>query len=83
VRDAEAALLQFVRTSVLKRPMATITARTPLFAGGLVDSMNVLTLIGYVERSLGRRLHPNELVMSNFRSVRAITETFLCEPAGR
>jgi acyl carrier protein len=83
VGDAEAALLRFVRTSVLKRRRVTITPRTPLFARGLVDSMNVLTLIGYVERSLGRRLHPHELVMHNFRSVRAITEAFLREPAGR
>lgn len=39
--------------------------------------MNILYLIGYVEKALGRRLTDDEIVMSNFRTVRVIAHTFL------
>lgn len=39
--------------------------------------MNILYLIGYVEKALGRRLNDDEIVMSNFRTVRVIANTFL------
>ena len=38
--------------------------------------MNVLRLIAYVERAIGRRLRTNELVMANFRSVQAVADRF-------
>ena len=39
--------------------------------------MNILYLIGYVEKAIGRRLTDDEIVMSNFRTVRVIANTFL------
>jgi acyl carrier protein len=41
--------------------------------------MNILDLIGYVETALGRRLEDDEIVMSNFTTVRAIARTFLTD----
>lgn len=68
-------------------PSVPIGPETELFARKVIDSMNVLRFIGYVEKRLGRRLTDDELVMENFRSVRAICERFLKEreddgPAG-
>ena len=77
--DHEEQLLRFVRRSLITRRSAVITPDTPLFERKLIDSMNILRLIGYVERALGRRLRHRELVMSNFRSVRTIVRTFLNE----
>lgn len=70
-------LLGFVRRSVAKR--ARIGADTPLFETRLVDSMNILRLIGYLEKRRGRRLRSDEIVMSNFRTVRTMAERFLHE----
>jgi len=39
--------------------------------------MNILDLLGYIEKQLGRQLSNDEVVMSNFESVRRITEIFL------
>jgi acyl carrier protein len=70
-------LLDFVRRRLLKQKEARVDADTPLFERKLIDSINILYLIGYVEKTLGRRLTDDEIVMSNFRSVRVIAETFL------
>ncbi|MDQ6885130.1 MAG: acyl carrier protein [Candidatus Dormibacteraeota bacterium] len=70
-------LLDFVRRRLLKQKGAQVDADTSLFERRLIDSINILYLIGYVEKALGRRLTDDEIVMSNFRSVRVIAETFL------
>lgn len=86
-RPDEAALLEFVRSRMVDDPSVPIGPETELFAEKVIDSMNVLRFIGYLEKKLGRRLTDDELVMENFRSVRAICERFLKEtgddgPAG-
>ena len=70
-------LLDFVRRRLLKQKGLPVDADTPLFESKLIDSINILYLIGYVEKGLGRRLTDDEIVMSNFRTVRVIAETFL------
>jgi acyl carrier protein len=70
-------LLDFVRRRLLKQQGVRVDADTLLFERKLIDSINILYLIGYVEKALGRRLTDDEIVMSNFRSVRVIANTFL------
>lgn len=70
-------LLDFVRRRLLKQKGVRVDADTPLFESKLIDSINILYLIGYVEKALGRRLTNDEIVMSNFRTVRIIGNTFL------
>ena len=72
----EAQLLDFVRRRLVRTRRRSIAVDTPLFANRLIDSINILYLIGYVEKKLGRRLTDKELVMSNFRSVDAIARAF-------
>jgi acyl carrier protein len=70
-------LLDFVRRRLIKQKGVRVDADTALFERKLIDSINILYLIGYVEKALGRRLTDDEIVMSNFRSVRVIANTFL------
>lgn len=70
-------LLDFIRRRMLKQKGVRVDADTPLFERRLIDSINILYLIGYVEKALGRRLTDDEIVMSNFRSARVIATTFL------
>jgi acyl carrier protein len=62
---------------VAKHHRVAITATTPLFKDRLLDSMNILALIGYVESRLGRKLAATDIVMANFGSVRDIVRAFL------
>lgn len=75
---AERDLIDFIRSRFdpENEKGLVIDADTPLFANGLIDSIHILALIGYVESRLNRRLEDEEIVMPSFRSVRAIVGAF-------
>jgi acyl carrier protein len=60
-----------------------VTADTPLFAGGLINSIRVLELIAWTERAIGRQIIDREIRMDNFRTVRRIAEVFVAAPLAR
>ena len=70
-------LLAFVQENVAKAP---ISEHTLLFQDKILDSINVLDLIGYIELHLGRELTDNELHMENFKNVATIAKTFFRKP---
>ena len=45
-----------------------ILADTPLFAGGLIDSLRILELIAWTERAVDREIADGEIRMDNFAS---------------
>ena len=58
-------------------PGVTIDATTPLFEGGLIDSLRVLRLIAWTEKAIGRRIPDEQIRMDHFRDVATIARTFL------
>jgi acyl carrier protein len=75
--------LAFVRETTdwinrrLVPPGVTIDATTPLFEGGLIDSIRILRLIAWTEKALGRRIPDDQIRMDHFRDVECIARTFL------
>jgi len=69
-------LIKFIKSIRLDKEQS-IDQDTLLFKEKVLDSMNILDLMGYVEKHLERKLTDEEIVMSNFESVRKIVETFL------
>lgn len=57
-----------------------VQADTPLFATGLLDSLAVLHVVGFVEEAIGRRLAIEEVVMGRFRDARTIAASFWTAP---
>lgn len=55
----------------------TVDADTPLFAGGLINSIRILKLIAWTEHTTGERIADASIRMDNFRTVRRIAEVFL------
>lgn len=73
----ESALLRFVKERLLGNGSgAAVTAETPLFEQGYLNSIRVLDLIAFLERSLGRRIPDRAVKLANFRSIRAIAQAF-------
>jgi acyl carrier protein len=48
-----------------------------LLSGGIVDSMGVMQLVGFVEDRFGVPLADGDIVAENFRSVRALADLVL------
>ncbi len=49
---------------------------TQLFREKVLDSMNILALIGFVEKELGRKLYDDEIALKNFESIDAMDTAF-------
>lgn len=56
-----------------------ITADTPLFARGVIDSLGILELIAWTEVNTGRIVPDESIRMDNFGTVARIAHTFVGE----
>lgn len=63
----------------LAPPGVRIEVDTPLFSGGLINSIRILELIAWTERATGRTIPDLMIRMDNFHSVRRIAEAFVTE----
>jgi acyl carrier protein len=61
------------------RPGVVITEATPLFAGGLIDSIRILELIAWTERAIGHSIPDASIRMDNFATPARIAEVFVHE----
>lgn len=80
----EAALLHLVNevlpTLRLSPADATpVTAETPLFEKGRIDSMAILHVIGLIEEMTGAPVPDEKVSMKHFHSIAAITQAFCTE----
>lgn len=67
-----------LRTS-LRRALVTrfgvkvaLTDDTGLFSGGLIDSLSVMDLVGFVEETIGCVIPPAEITFEHFDSIESI-----------
>lgn len=72
----EAALLRFISTELLSGSNLTIDANSALFENGIIDSLKILHLLGFIESVIGRAIPDEEIVMKHFRTVRVIAGRF-------
>lgn len=54
-------------------PDAAIEPDTELLLSGLVDSLGVIQIVGWMEDRLGCEIDPIDVVLENFQSVAAMT----------
>jgi len=72
----ETELMDFIKNNLLKDKKTFITKSTLLFKERILDSMNILDIIGFIEDRINRKIRDEELVMSNFKNVKSIIEVF-------
>jgi acyl carrier protein len=71
-----AELLIFINQKLLAGKGTKLTEQSLLFKDRRLDSITILSLIGYLEKKLGRKLRDEEISLQNFESVRAIASSF-------
>jgi acyl carrier protein len=69
-------LITLIRDKLSKDSSVAVDSQSQLFAERIIDSINILPLVGFVEQKLGRPLRDDELVMPRFASVEAIVRAF-------
>jgi acyl carrier protein len=66
---------EWIRSSALARfPAAEVDADTNIIETGLLDSVEILYLVGFLEERFGIALPVEEFIPENFASAQAIAE---------
>ena len=71
--NIEEAIIKFVTRELLNSSLE-IEADDTLLSDGLVDSMGMLRLVSYIEELMQLTIPHEDLVIENFRTIKAIVE---------
>ena len=72
--DIKNRIRQFIVTSLYYNADLSLGDDDSFLATGVIDSMGVMELVGFVESEFGIKLAPDELVVENFDSIRKLAE---------
>ncbi|MEJ2176866.1 MAG: acyl carrier protein [Gammaproteobacteria bacterium] len=64
-------LITYIQTELLNQ-QHTITADQDLLISGLIDSIGVMRLVGFIEKDLDTTIPPKDVTLENFGNVNTI-----------
>ena len=79
MQSEKESLIKFIKESLVKDSSIMVEESTLLFEDKILDSMNILDLLAYVETQLGRKLKDEEIIMGSFKDVNSIIRSFFDE----
>ena len=70
----QAIIINFIRDNLLTgKGEIELSPEDDLLGSGLLDSMGVMRLVGFVEETFNIKIPPEDIVIENFIDVKAIT----------
>lgn len=75
-------LLQYISGNFIGKSGETVDAETSLFQGQLLDSLNLVELITFVETRFGIKVAPSEVSIDNLDTVNRIVNFIQGKLAG-
>lgn len=72
-RDAALRLSAFIKESFPRAQAGVLPDDLNLLESGVIDSMGLLIIIGFMEDDLGVTVDDSEVVMENFGTIRAMS----------
>lgn len=67
-------LIIYVQDELLEDDDEQIDANTDLIMGGVIDSLDIVHLITFVQNEFNIRIPPMDVTVENFSSIEAITD---------
>ena len=80
--DTRREIQRFIEVE-LKRPLGTAGASDSLLEAGVLDSLGVMEVVGFIERSYGISVSDDEMMPENFETLEAIASFVDRRRAGR
>ena len=62
-------LLKMIETDISTDPTHVVDVDTDLLLTGLVDSLGVVMIVGWLEDRLGIAIDPSDVILENFQTV--------------
>lgn len=68
----EEIILAFLYSDILDDDEIQVKNNDSLFQSGILDSLNMIVLIGFIEKTFNIKIAPSEITIDNFDSVENI-----------
>jgi acyl carrier protein len=74
VTQTEEAIRDYIRGEFLRdQPESELPSDEPLIQAGVIDSLGIFLLIGFLEEHFEIKVEPQDVVLENFETIDAIT----------
>lgn len=70
--EKQAVLMDYVKKELMKGRNANLTVEDDLLSAGIIDSLGVLQLVGFIEERFGYQVPDEDVVYENFYSIQAL-----------
>jgi acyl carrier protein len=61
-------LIDFINNEVSLDPTSAVVSDTDLLLTGLVDSLGIIEVVGWIEETVGVEIDPADVVLANFQT---------------
>ena len=65
-------IIDYVQSNLIGGSDSTVTETDDLLGSGLVDSMGMMSLIGFIENEFELKVPPEDMTIENFMTIGAI-----------
>ncbi|NWG13812.1 MAG: acyl carrier protein [Acidobacteria bacterium] len=72
--DRKTELMEFVKEELLHGRKSDLRDDEDLLSAGIIDSLGILQLVGFVEKRYGVQVPDEDVVYENFHSIRALAD---------
>lgn len=71
--DRKTALLEYIKNEIMRNRNARLGEDEDLLSSGILDSLGILQIVAFIEKTFGIRIPDEDVVFDNFQSVNAMT----------
>jgi acyl carrier protein len=72
--DSKTILADYIKSEIMRDPSANLNEGEDLINAGILDSLSILQLVGFIEERFGIQVADEDVVYDNFMSVNALEE---------
>ena len=70
--DRKTALLEYIKDEIMRNRNARLSEDEDLLSSGILDSLGILQIVAFIEKTFGIRIPDEDVVFDNFQSVNAM-----------
>lgn len=70
--DRKTALLEYIKNEIMRNRNARLGEDEDLLSSGILDSLGILQIVAFIEKTFSIRIPDEDVVFDNFQSVNAM-----------
>lgn len=71
--DRKTVLTDYIKNEIMRNPKANLSEDEDLLSTGILDSLGILQLVAYIEKTFGIQIPDEDVVYDNFKSINTLT----------